>query len=161
MINIKQYAKFVVKLGEKVSPTDIEESMRVGVAPSDYKILLPLPPRVDPSVSMMQVEDKPDVTYDDVGGAKDALEKLREVVELPLLHPERFIALGIDPPKVRSSSLPSVSRNSCCGSSLLTPPPPLPLPFPCRVSCFTALPAQVRHCQRVPSQTEPTLVSFA
>jgi SpoVK/Ycf46/Vps4 family AAA+-type ATPase len=36
---------------------------------------------------MMTVEDKPDVTYDDVGGAKDALEKLREVVELPLLHP--------------------------------------------------------------------------
>jgi len=99
MINVKQYAKFVVKLGDKVSPTDIEESMRVGVAPTDYKIMLPLPPRVDPSVTMMQVEDKPDVTYDDVGGAKDALEKLREVVELPLLHPERFIALGIDPPK--------------------------------------------------------------
>lgn len=39
------------------------------------------------------------MTYDDVGGAKDALEKLREVVELPLLHPERFVNLGIDPPK--------------------------------------------------------------
>lgn len=44
---------------------------------------------------------QPDVTYDDVGGAGDALEKLREVVELPLLHPERFLTLGIDPPKVR------------------------------------------------------------
>lgn len=39
------------------------------------------------------------VRYEEVGGAKDALEKLREVVELPLLHPERFITLGIDPPK--------------------------------------------------------------
>lgn len=47
----------------------------------------------------MTVEDKPDVTYEDVGGVKDALEKLREVVELPLLHPERFVTLGIDPPK--------------------------------------------------------------
>ena len=47
----------------------------------------------------MTVEDKPDVTYDEVGGAKDSLEKLREVVELPLLHPERFLTLGIDPPK--------------------------------------------------------------
>ena len=37
--------------------------------------------------------------YDEVGGAKDSLEKLREVVELPLLHPERFLTLGIDPPK--------------------------------------------------------------
>jgi 26S proteasome regulatory subunit T1 len=48
---------------------------------------------------MMQVEEKPDVTYNDVGGCKDSLEKLREVVELPLLHPEKFVALGIDPPK--------------------------------------------------------------
>lgn len=48
---------------------------------------------------MMQVEEKPDVTYDDVGGCKEQIEKLREVVELPLLKPERFIELGIDPPK--------------------------------------------------------------
>ena len=41
------------------------------------------------------------MTYDDVGGADESLEKLREVVELPLLHPERFVGLGIDPPKVR------------------------------------------------------------
>lgn len=50
-------------------------------------------------VSLMTVEDKPDVTYEDVGGAKKAMEELREVVELPLLHPERFVTLGIDPPK--------------------------------------------------------------
>ena len=47
----------------------------------------------------MEVEDKPDVTYDDVGGCADALKELREVVETPLLHPERFTDLGIDPPK--------------------------------------------------------------
>lgn len=35
---------------------------------------------------MMQVEDKPDVTYSDVGGCKEQIEKLREVVETPLLH---------------------------------------------------------------------------
>jgi len=27
------------------------------------------------------------------------IEKMREVVELPMLHPEKFVALGIDPPK--------------------------------------------------------------
>ena len=36
-------------------------------------------------MTMMQVEEKPDVTYSDVGGCKDQIEKLREVVELPLL----------------------------------------------------------------------------
>jgi len=99
MINLKPIAKYVVALGEDVAPTDIEEGMRVGVDRVKYSIMLPLPPKIDPSVTMMTVEEKPDVTYDDVGGAGEALEKLREVVELPLLHPERFVTLGIDPPK--------------------------------------------------------------
>ena len=37
-------------------------------------------------MTMMQVEEKPDVTYSDVGGCKEQIEKLREVVETPLLH---------------------------------------------------------------------------
>ena len=39
------------------------------------------------------------MTYDDIGGSDESIEKLREVVEMPLLHPERFVSLGIDPPK--------------------------------------------------------------
>ena len=99
VINVKQIAKFVVGLGERVAPTDIEEGMRVGVDRNKYQIQIPLPPKIDPSVTMMQVEDKPDVTYGDVGGSKEQIEKLREVVETPLLSPERFVKLGIDPPK--------------------------------------------------------------
>jgi 26S proteasome regulatory subunit T1 len=99
VINVKQIAKFVVGLGEKVAPTDIEEGMRVGVDRAKYSIQIPLPPKIDPTVSLMTVEDKPDVTYEDVGGAKEAIEKLREVLETPLLHPERFVSLGIEPPK--------------------------------------------------------------
>ena len=48
---------------------------------------------------MMTVEEKPDVTYSDLGGCKEQIDKIREVVELPLLHPEKFTGLGIDPPK--------------------------------------------------------------
>lgn len=48
---------------------------------------------------MMTVEEKPDVTYADIGGCKEQLDKLKEVVEMPLLNPEKFITLGIDPPK--------------------------------------------------------------
>jgi len=51
-----------------------------------YQIQIPLPPKIDPSVTMMQVEEKPDVTYGDVGGCKEQIEKLREVVETPLLN---------------------------------------------------------------------------
>ena len=35
---------------------------------------------------LLQVEEKPDVTYNDVGGCKEQIEKLKEVVETPLLH---------------------------------------------------------------------------
>lgn len=99
MISIKQMAKFVVGLGEKVAATDIEEGMRVGVDRNKYFIQIPLPPKIDPTVTMMTLEEKPDVTYNDLGGCKEQIERLREVVEMPMLHPEKFINLGIDPPK--------------------------------------------------------------
>jgi len=99
IINVKQFAKFVVDLAEQVASTYIEEGMRVGVDRNKYQIHIPLPPKIDPSVTMMQVEEKPDVTYSDVGGCKEQIDKLREVVETPLLHPERFVNLGIEPPK--------------------------------------------------------------
>ena len=40
-----------------------------------------------------------DVTYDDVGGLGDTIHQVREMVELPLKHPQLFQRLGIDPPK--------------------------------------------------------------
>lgn len=46
---------------------------------------MPLAPANDPIVSMMQVEEKPDVTYADIGGCKQEIIKLREVLEAPLL----------------------------------------------------------------------------
>ena len=61
VINVKQIAKFVVGLGDRVAPADIEEGMRVGVDRNKYQIQIPLPPKIDPTVTMMTVEEKPDV----------------------------------------------------------------------------------------------------
>ncbi len=41
----------------------------------------------------------PRVTYEDIGGMKDVIQKVRELIELPLKHPEIFKRLGIEPPK--------------------------------------------------------------
>ena len=41
----------------------------------------------------------PKVTYEDIGGMKNIIERIRELVELPLKHPELFRKLGIEPPK--------------------------------------------------------------
>ena len=61
--------------------------MQVGIDHSKYSIQIPLSPKIDPTVILMTVKDKPDVT-DDVGGAKESMEKLWEVLEMPLLHPK-------------------------------------------------------------------------
>ena len=104
IVHFKHHGKYVVGLDKDLAPTDVEEGMRVGcerpgIIGSKLSIKLPLPPKIDPTVTMMTVEDKPDVTYNDLGGCKEQIEKIREVVEMPLLHPERFVQLGIDPPK--------------------------------------------------------------
>ena len=43
--------------------------------------------------------EAPSVTYEDIGGLDDELEQVREMVELPMRHPELFQQLGIEPPK--------------------------------------------------------------
>jgi transitional endoplasmic reticulum ATPase len=42
---------------------------------------------------------RPSVTYEDVGGLEGELQRIREMIEFPLKHPEIFTRLGIDPPK--------------------------------------------------------------
>jgi 26S proteasome regulatory subunit T1 len=54
---------------------------------------MPLPVRVDPTVTMMMVEEKPNITYANVGGYKQQIEGIREVFKLPMLHPEKFVKL--------------------------------------------------------------------
>ncbi len=52
-----------------------------------------------PQAVEVREEKVPEVTYEDIGGLKDAIQKIREMVELPLKHPELFERLGIEPPK--------------------------------------------------------------
>lgn len=51
--------------------------------------------------SMTQAVDNtiPRITYDDLGGLKKEVQKIREMVELPMRHPELFDKMGIDAPK--------------------------------------------------------------
>ncbi len=54
---------------------------------------------VSPEAVEVRAERIPEVTYEDVGGLKEEIQKIREMVELPLKHPEIFARLGIEPPK--------------------------------------------------------------
>jgi len=44
-------------------------------------------------------EGVPNVAYEDIGGLDDELDQVREMIELPMRHPELFQQLGIEPPK--------------------------------------------------------------
>jgi transitional endoplasmic reticulum ATPase len=52
-----------------------------------------------PEYTATDGQRRADVTYDDLGGMRDTIDALREMVELPLRHPELFQRLGVDPPK--------------------------------------------------------------
>jgi SpoVK/Ycf46/Vps4 family AAA+-type ATPase/intein/homing endonuclease len=47
----------------------------------------------------LEEERIPEVTYEDLGGLHEEVKKVREMIELPLKHPELFERLGIEPPK--------------------------------------------------------------
>ena len=62
--------------------------------------------KVDPTTRVTITSEVPSelklgpiITYEEIGGLKDQISRLREIVELPLRHPEVFQRLGIDPPK--------------------------------------------------------------
>jgi transitional endoplasmic reticulum ATPase len=52
-----------------------------------------------PEYKAVDGQRRADVTYDDLGGMRSTIDALREMVELPLRHPELFQRLGVDPPK--------------------------------------------------------------
>lgn len=58
-----------------------------------------LPPEADSSVQTLQMTEKPDVTYEDIGGLDVQKQEMREAVELPLSHADLYLQIGIDPPR--------------------------------------------------------------
>ncbi|KAI6217466.1 AAA domain-containing protein [Aphelenchoides fujianensis] len=58
-----------------------------------------LPTEADSSIQMLRPDEKPDVTYADIGGLDVQKQEVREAVELPLTHGELYQQIGIDPPR--------------------------------------------------------------
>ncbi len=90
---------FVVSVSEYVPESDLIVGSRVSLNKQTLSVMDVLPLPVDPVVSGAEIIDKPDVTYDDVGGLKQQMLELREAVEDPLLRPELYKKVGIEPPK--------------------------------------------------------------
>ena len=54
---------------------------------------------IEDDIEKFVIIEKPKITYNDIGGLDEQLREIKEVIELPLLHPELFERVGIDPPK--------------------------------------------------------------
>ncbi|WP_247002690.1 proteasome-activating nucleotidase Pan2 [Halosolutus gelatinilyticus] len=80
------------RIVERVDPGD-----RVAVNDS-FAIQSVLSTETDARAQSMEITERPDVSYEDIGGIDDQVREVREAVEQPLSEPEMFEEVGIDPP---------------------------------------------------------------
>jgi len=109
LVKINPEGKYVVTIDKNIKIEDCIANCRVALKSDSYVLHKILPTKVDPLVSLMKVEKVPDSTYDMVGGLEKQIKevscfnainsKVKEVIELPIKHPEIFTALGISQPK--------------------------------------------------------------
>ena len=89
----------VVQVGDNIDKSKLRPGARVALNQRGSVVVEVLPEYPDPYVQLMEVVEKPDVRYSDIGGLDEQIRELREVVELPLKNPDLFRELGIEPPK--------------------------------------------------------------
>ena len=90
---------FVVHVASSISRDRLSPGMRVALNQRSFAVAQELPPPRDPMIRAMEIEVAPDVSYSDIGGLDKQLDDLKGTVELPLLKPELFERVGIDPPR--------------------------------------------------------------
>ena len=90
---------FIVFAADYIQKKDMKPGARVSLNKQTLSVMSVLPPSLDPIVTGAEVINKPTASYEEIGGLKDQLREMREAVEEPLLHPDLFRKVGIDPPK--------------------------------------------------------------
>ncbi|KAF8316621.1 26S proteasome regulatory complex ATPase RPT6 [Clavulina sp. PMI_390] len=99
LVKVQPEGKYIVDFDEELDLADLKPSLRVALRSDSYMIHKILPNKVDPLVSLMMVEKVPDSTYEMIGGLDQQIKEIKEVIELPVKHPELFESLGIAQPK--------------------------------------------------------------
>jgi len=82
-----------------IEPSELKPSDLVGVNKDSYLVLEKLPAEYDSRVKAMEVDERPTDQYSDIGGCDKQIQELIEAIVLPMTHKDRFINLGIQPPK--------------------------------------------------------------
>src|SRR3990170_5547080 len=90
---------FIVNTAEYIAKDNIVVGARVALNKQTLAVMGVLPPSLDPIVIGAEIIDKPEITYADIGGLGDQIREIREAVEDPLLKPDLYRKVGIEPPK--------------------------------------------------------------
>jgi proteasome regulatory subunit len=90
---------FIVNAAEYITKENLVVGARVALNKQTLAVMGVLPPSLDPIVTGAEVIEKPDVTYADIGGLEPQMLEIREAVEDPLLKPDLYRKVGIEPPK--------------------------------------------------------------
>lgn len=99
LVKVNPDGKYVVDIDKDIDINKCTVNTRVALKSDSYCLHKILPTKIDPLVSLMKVEKVPDSTYDMVGGLTKQIMEIKEVIELPIKHPELFDALGVAQPK--------------------------------------------------------------
>jgi transitional endoplasmic reticulum ATPase len=92
---------FISRFFNTTSPVSLGE-IKVVIVASDPEGIVTVGERTE--VKIIEEAPKnlrflPRITYEDIGGLSEEIQRVREMIELPMKHPELFQRLGIDPPK--------------------------------------------------------------
>jgi proteasome regulatory subunit len=90
---------FVVSSSQFIDKSNLVSGARVAMNQQSFAVVDILPGEKDPAILAMEIDEKPRESYSDIGGLAEPIVEIKETVELPLLHPEAFEKVGIDPPK--------------------------------------------------------------
>jgi len=91
--------KFVVNSSQFINSKDMYPGAKVALNQQSLAVIEVLPPVKDPMVLGMEVIEAPDIDYTNIGGLEEQIMEIKETVELPLLKPDLFEKVGIQPPK--------------------------------------------------------------
>jgi len=91
--------RFIVSSSQFIDGADLQPGTRVALNQQTLAVVGVLSSPKDPTVYGMEIIESPSVDYAQIGGLKAQIQELKETVELPLIKPEAFAKVGIEPPK--------------------------------------------------------------
>ncbi len=89
---------FLVYTSEHIPKEQLTVGTRVSLNKATLSVISVIPEAYDPTVVASEISKKPPITYADIGALEQQIREIKETVELPLLNPDIFRRVGIDPP---------------------------------------------------------------